>query len=61
MYGKSQRNVKKLHTLCEILMCEPQKVIIFSHIELKKRRFWSVLGLRTMVLAKTLSLGRKGT
>ena len=61
MYGKPQRNVKKLHTLCENLMREPQKVIIFSHLELKKRRFWSVLGLRTMVLAKTLSLGRKGT
>ena len=36
---------------------EPQKVVIFSYLELKNGRFWSLIGLRSM----DLSLGRKGT
>ena len=45
----------------QILVCEPQISDYFNHLELKKGHFWSVLGLRPMVLTKTSSLGRKGT
>ena len=45
----------------QILVCEPQISDYFNRLELKKGHFWSVLGLRPMVLTKTSSLGRKGT
>ena len=41
----------------QIFLFEPQKVVIFSYLELKNGRFWSLIGLRSM----DLSLGRKGT
>ena len=60
-----QKNVKKNHTFFELWggvsngCVNLKKVIIFSHLELKNGRFYSVL--RSMVLTKTLCPGRKGT
>ena len=45
-----------LYCLATIFLIKIKKVL-----ELKNGYFWSVWGLRPMVLTKTLSLGRKGT
>ena len=41
----------------QIFCVNLKKVVIFSYLELKNGRFWSLIGLRSM----DLSLGRKGT
>ena len=68
-YGKPLKKNLKNFTQCancgggvsKLWCVNLKKVIIFSHLELKKQCFWSVLGLRSMGLSKTLSVGRKGT